>query len=1306
MTSNSLPILSRVGVVISPEAMAIARGDQILADFVDRVARPSWCQEIRRRGAQTRIADAIELLSDQIAHYNLDRDSALEAALTARRYAHYLLRDLSSYEAIARDVSANWKLPPAFPGPTDELEQFAESTCKQFLSSLLALIEGQPVHRGPSGSSPRYSREEPDAPFERWDDRARGRQWDTTAYSCHDVLRPIAMKLLRAGLAEDDGGQFEAAHLLLDQLQICYGFGAADALEILINPTGIEPEISPHFPGWIDRQSGELVRVIGNGFFRGGLRYDQGTYRLRLLPHVRRLLDQCVPKSHEGPLRLALGDDNFYDSYRRRTRRIISDWQPRMGFRGKNLHASFEAAALYACRIFSSELSIFRGKSVYGSDSEANYISLSAAEIEAKWALVYRQLHFWATNSEPSVELLGSRPQTNRLGRLDALSFSEVVRLVRDRIAAAGSWNELVVCCEALLQALGGRNRVHRNPASLYRAFPCAHLQLADKHRDSELIGIREVPVVGPVRDLVEFAVDVVGVDGDFLPYLEGGTVVSSSEVTNRSLFAWLSAGRVSSLGRTALYNELRTRGVGDVIRSYLLGHGDREVLRSLSLPVSGSRLFAEASAVLEVILQESDYGQAVAELRAAAQRFDRPKRSKSWLRNNDGALEVLSVASDRPTPLTQFEDRCASWIYDGLQNELRLSAEPWASAALLSLEAGIPFRFLVANHSYFNFGSIAFPEGQDEALLVALIEHADVGHLSPFLYRLPKECASLEQIRRRFNNRCSDRRKAPTQFLRYSLFGDPKDVPKAIARFLNCLLLRGNAPRDHANLSGREAVELLDRISSRLAIHLHPKSVTAGFRGSVPGMNHIEIESVVSEIYGQNCHLKNLCGEHWEPWIPCSYRRKISRAVPASFKKWIESQRVALNDPWLTAVHQGNHPVQRLHDLFVHHRFDPGIGRFVLVLKLLGFGKTERRNLAYAAYRMFRARGNLSLSAPERIIDACSPGWHQRVENSSARIRPVKAEYDETQKRTREHMTVSVLSAQRISEVVALEPYELNNGSYGGWIYVYDGKTDSARRAICLEHLGTSDPNLAITDHRRVEWIASEAPKTTTKRLSRAIKRAFDINPHGLRRSAAWRALRFHHANLISSGNLLETLAVLARCFGHRSIITYLHSYVGTMLAALSERGLNARNLVLKPLPTRRIVSGRDALRELYSGRTHARHVIRMVLKRLRAEPSGGTLMGRCWVGSRSRLAAHATWCDQQLAVPVWVGELPGFPQLPEFWDALAKIREVAETRHLPVLIVVPQNVLRDKHDRFVAILGAEALAGPFENPPPPLRI
>ncbi len=1300
--NNPATLLARTGVSLSPRALAIARSDSIFERFLGWLARPNWLRAIRLGEAQAGICGIAELYADQISECCLDRNSALEVSLTARRFAHYRLRGLSSYDQISREVRQTSMLPPAFPDPRDLLQSFAPSTCHQFLSSLQAFIEREPVHRsGDSGSQgARGSREDVDRPFEKWESAKIPPEWETTSFACHDVLRPIAMRLLRDGLAGHDVANSDAPHLLVDQLQICYGFGWADALELLVAPDGSAPVIISECPGWIDRQRGELVRIVGNGFFPSGRRYALGTYRLPLLPHVRLLLDQCVDQGFYGSLNGAFGAGGvFHDAYRRRLHIIIGEWQPRMRFRTKSLQASFEAAALYDRGIVAAELSLMRGKSVYASETEANYISILASEIVEKWTRIYGQLYQWATGCEVQPVFPQCAGQSHLLGRPSALSLAAYIELVRAMVARAQCWNELMVCIAALLQALGGRNGIHRNPASLYRAYPCAHLQFADKHREGELVGLREIPVVDPVRELVDVAIEIVGVDGDFLPYIDGGAVVTSSEVSDRSLFAWLASNESSSLGRTAFYNELRGRGVGDVLRSYLMGHGDRDVLRSLSLPLTGARLYSEAASVLEPILLQCRFPEAVADLRTAAARFTRPEIPPEWLHHRD-AYEVWSVDAARPTPLTELEDRCATWIYQGLQTGLNLPAEPWASAVLLSLEAGVPFSFFVSNRSYFAFGSIAFPQGREEALLVALMEQADVGHLSPFLIRLPRNCASLSHIRRRFERRCRDGHTTPEQALNYALFGDKSHASSAVARYVNRLLIRGRAPRHLCNLGGKDAVQLLDRISSRLATHLHLHSVAAAFRGVIPGLNHIEMRFVLAEIYGEEGReLRNLAGERWSEWVPVSFRRKVvNRELPQTYALWIQSQREHISDFWLNSIRRRANPILSLHALFVRHRFAPAISRFKSVLEVAGYEPNECNALAKAAYHYFRQRGNLAVSEPEPIINLdklpCELVWGKV--NLGLRLgKVIDEERTLIEKQTIDHARLCAHSGLRISEAVALRPAEVINSFSGSWVYVYDGKTRAARRAVCLERIGAGKLELTLGDYRRVEMREHNTPGARTKRLRRLIDRLFAINPHGFRRSSAWRALRWHLNRWNQGGSLLATLAALARCYGHRSIVTTLHDYIGTLLATLDEVGVDARKHYLQPLPERQFAHSRKALRDLYSGRTLARHEIMMAIKRCAAQPGSGGLIGMCWIGAQSDGAVHATWCDDQLGLPVWVEVLPGFPELPEFWLAITKIRQIAEQRHLPILILVPRMVIRDKRDRLAAALGDDCFAG-----------
>jgi hypothetical protein len=215
--------------------------------------------------------------------------------------------------------------------------------------------------------------------------------------------------------------------------------------------------------------------------------------------------------------------------------------------------------------------------------------------------------------------------------------------------------------------------------------------------------------------------------------------------------------------------------------------------------------------------------------------------------------------------------------------------------------------------------------------------------------------------------------------------------------------------------------------------------------------------------------------------------------------------------------------------------------------------------------------------------------------------------------------------------------------------------------------------------------------------RLRRMLEKVSNLTLHGLRRSQIFSSLLFALETEYRQGNLVEHLATLARCYGHCSLITFLHSYVGGMLATLAAYPpISWQSLNGIDAGAARLHDIAPALMRLYDGSEHAIRQLSAAVNRIHARPTcDGPSASRCWVGDERKLAEQTRWSDQRSTSPVWPESLPDKPKLPEFWEAIARIKALAARRNLSVLLAISAKTQTGFRTRFEDILGLDCWAG-----------
>jgi len=823
------------------------------------------------------------------------------------------------------------------------------------------------------------------------------------------------------------------------------------------------------------------------------------------------------------------------------------------------------------------------------------------------------------------------------------------------------------------------------------RETPHPHLMFYDKKRFSEPIGLRQLPAIPVLMAFVDLGRCVFG-ESDLIGYFVDGKWRPSDGVLDRSLFSWLATDEIASIGRTAYINGLRRTGAGGALCSWLSGHQNKDLFHSELLPVPPGRLLNDAAPVLERLLRESKFGDAVRELGEAFNRMPRPLSEPVQLSSSIG--DIQNVELKRLAPFSKVEDLFSKRCLEGaFQLGKSLALDPWATGILLSLEAGMPFGRLIADRPHLTFRVFAYDQTSECWFFIPVLEQEDVGHLSPYVFRLPSNSLTVKHAQLRFRQLQSGQKsKSIDQFLNSQLLGSRRTLHAQVKKHVGQLLSR---PGDAVTLTARAAIRLVDRISCQLCTHYQPGSVAASLRGAIPfGINHVAVEDVIETMTGRKPRLIDLAEQPWQPWVPVSHRRSTTKPLPSSFQHWTARLRRHQRQ-FSTSVQEK--PVAAIVGLFAANRMKPARDRFREVLAIAGITGTKAECLSRSIYARIRALGNLALTKPARMCNYRELlAIVERIPSVASGLpyfwRTTRSERIRLRERAAQQLALCVFTADRVGETIALEPSEVCSGSYGNFVYIREGKTYAARRAVHVEYIGES-PALSLSP--LLPRQASEKVSAVAMRLRGLLGKLIPLSLHDLRRSQAWAALSRAIEQIYPSGNLVEFLATLARNFGHRSLITLLHSYAGGMLATLALPPVDWATVRWTRLQIRLGPRVPELLR-IYDGTAYALDLLQAAVRSTRSFVSvRGYTESRCWVGEDRCRSQHLRWCDSQSGCLVWPQPLPDRPDLPEFWESIEHVRDLAAARNISILFTMRAKTSREHRERFEAVLGPGCFAG-----------
>ena len=1260
-------------------------------------SRPAWLQALR---AHADLRNALVYVLDRVAHQlemAAPGDRARTADLACRAARRYLLLltlrpDLADLECCAEHVEELMAMPALSGAPGSVCSPRSLSCIAAFLKALRCFRTGAPILAAHA-----WSREKVNETFESFVDthflRGRFAGLGSTQWSCLDPLRPLAVGILRNChdfLATDWTNRQRATHYLIALLCIYYGMDYHDALVLHVG----RPASSVPAPGFLDLEGGRLIRSIGSGFFPGDGAFARSELSLPLVPEIAALSAGLGLRADGAPLREQLGHDAhvFYGRWLRRYRTVRLR---RMKLGTMGLHLTFDYVALFKCGIYACELSLLRAAPRYGSATECSYVCATEEELVGYWHDVVAVIRRWA--KLPGYR--GTIAQPERQHGTPSVTLSWYVEMVRQRIRGATRRNELLVAREGLLRCLGRRNSLrHENAAACVRGYPEPALQLIDKWSNGRALGVRYLPLVDAIEKFVELCARHCG-EGRLVSY-EGksGEWCASDEVGDRDLAQWLHVGCARQSARTAFFNELRRRRVGTVIRNAAMGHSAELTWESAILPIPNAVLFAQLRETLEAILEESGFATAVAELAAAFERF--PAKPQAVDREDYTGESGTATSVAAPfAPLTEVEDFLGCRILANLGREL-LPATGWATAVYFSLELGVPFRLLARNMRYVTYRCILVDVVTERVFFFVPIEGTDVGHLDFYPIEIPKTSTAWRHMLARWEELRASRRKLRA-CLDTPIFDDPEIMADRVAKYVSRL---AGTTDERLRFADRDAVRLLERLSGALCRHWQCGSVAGALAMEIPfGLNQIDVAQTVSCITGIPAMLRNLGGDEFEE---CLFRRGGRRPAPmpdrrARYEEFLERLTYAR---WPEGLADEAEQAGYLHELFRNADIAPARDRFRHMATQLGSTKPAAARIATLARELSHRHSLLEPTRPEPFpTDEAMQRSGARISARNLDIRHVNPGVRiQRIEDTARSLEMLVGSGCRLSESILTLPEELIEEEEWTAHYIYKSKTDAGRRMVLPGEFKVNEDAVPSREpicawsrrklnlNKRHDLQRLEAEKARLQRQVKAIL-GDDFHPHTLRHYRAYTALvalfQRHRQNFS------QMLASIARMFGHASALTFLNSYVGTLLACFAVppsplAGLDATWMGRCEARLRRHLRLETLLRDQYSGHTAARAAILREKRRFEAlrhnDPSTeGSL--ECW---DLRAEHDDPRLRAALASPsTRVVELPPTPGMPLYWETIAVIWSRAVAAGINVVLDMPRAVQRGWEKRITCI-------------------
>jgi hypothetical protein len=1227
---------------------------EALCDVLDRVARQMEIAETRHL---VRTADL--------------------ACRAARRYLLLLARypDLGGMEACAEWVEEHLLLPSLSAAPGSPCGPLSQPCIDAFLRALRCFRSGAPLV-----GAHQLSREREDETFETFEDKAwlRGRfaPLGTTRWSCLDPLRPVATGILRdsaARLAAGGEARPVDACYLLGLVCLCYGFDHLDALVLTVG----RPASPMPGPGWIDLEGGRLVRRIGTGFHSGDGAFERSDLSLPLVPEIaglaRRLGLQpdgrCLHEHEEMAAHAA------YRSWVRRRRRACLPTMARL--HSVSLHLVFDYAALFEARLQACELSLLRAAPRYGAATECSYTSMTEGELLAGWNATVAVLRGRAGLAP----FAGVAEVPERSHGTVGLPFSECVARVAEQARAATCRNEALAAMEGGRRCLGGRNTLrHESVAACVRGCPEPTLLFVDKWRGGRALGARYLPLCGPVEEFAALCAEHCGA-GPLL-YEEGGARVMSDVVADRDLFRWLNHGSCRQVARTALFNELRRRRVPAHVRAAIMGHGSELTWESVLLPVPNAELLGAIRAALLPLLRDCGFHEALAALRDALERFP-----------DEGGEPCASRAEERHVPwgegafapLSDTEDFLACAMLANLPL-VRLPANGAASLVLTAVELGAPSHGLLAMLRQATFRCLVDDEESGRTFFGMPVEGTDVGHLDHFPLEFPPGSAALRHLRGRWKALCRSR--SPRQIERTldePLFGETHGLEKRLGLYVSRLAGdEGHGVR----LAEHDALRLLDRVSASVCRHRQCGSVAAALAREIPaGINQIEMGAVFARVLGRrgrlrHWHGKEFCGELYRT-------RSAADACEERRDRYNHLLKAIDYEQWPQELVGEGQRAQWLYERFLRGAAAPGRARYRDVALLLGSPAVQAARIAGKALRLARRHGALVSSRAEAVPtrEEVRAGW----ERIAAGRLDVRGRGIAAGERARADVVRSlellVLGGCRLSESARAVAREAVREPEFRAHYIPLSKTEAGRRMVLPAELsreplpppaGPEEWNRRKLDLRKKQDRRKHAARV--RRLDRQMKGVFGrrYRLHSLRHYRADEGLaaaRERHA-----GNFALMLATMARMFGHASMLTFLNTYVGTLLAGYAARpvawpGLAGLFLRGKAARLRGALRSETQLRDEYSGLAFARAELLREQRRW-AAGSAAVVTGSVVFADLRSEAGAARLQAVMASASTRVADLPPAPELPLYWQTIEFVMRRARWMGVQLVIHLPETV------------------------------
>ena len=929
---------------------------------------------------------------------------------------------------------------------------------------------------------------------------------------------------------------------------------------------------------------GRVILQVGNGYFRDGDCFAPAEHEIALPPFLARLAEIACTRDDVGiRLDYAMGDiSGPRKAFLERALRERPELLKMLGKAG--LHTAFAAVAIDALGICPTVVGLLTARPLPGTRGECAYLRTDQEELDEALRRIWHRLRGQPDSHE------GSPVLTRRPADPDT-DPAQCYRELKDRVAGAKGWNQLMACAVAFFRlALGWRPLLdHPHPALHVRRHPSAAVELQDKEIAGTLRA-RWVALLPEVQAVIDALCRVLPASSQIL-YEHAGAWVGYSQLPDSArgaLGTFLTFAHERN-PRAALYGALRKIGVPNTVINTILGHGaDPVQWNGHGNPVSLLRIIAGQRAALQRVYDRFGVGEIAGLLAEKIAALDPIKRSagvpgptllgQAMEERHNGEIRL------HVTPLTPIQHIAHDRLCDAFErapHDKRLDVDFVIALAL----SGISPEHLLRQRAYYDqscVGEAVGKDGSQHPCFAALVPHDDAGGLSALLLPLRPipsgqgDAPLATRLLRRMVGR------SRVYALTNPLITRPaKEFRRAVGTRVARLLCQ---TRDRCPLSHEAGFRLLAAIAENACVWHYGGSIAGVLSGAVPlGFNHADPRDVSERMFGTR-DLRDIKGDPWrpraaepngrgddlsrfrnalaglDPGLKTRLRIDSTRGRPPSLPTWCLRHR----DPAEWTASQWAEVIA----MFFPR---PSVGRIRDAMRIAGLGK-RAKTMSAAAYRVLAEKGRLRLSDAfsGRDLDWRDLGQAVAVAAGNRGLSAAEAE----------EMSAFVLwlyaGQCRPSEAYHLSAERLLMLPGSGDVYagIPMGKTPAAKRVVSLagmcpdrdlaSHLLAAFERMAgnrdranpsvfplLTKRwgrpRRGRWVIDGRAMRPV--LAAVLEEVADMKPYDLRHRGCMNRLTHvvgeHAANRYA-------LATGGKGFGHQDAIQQWLHYVGTMIVAI----------------------------------------------------------------------------------------------------------------------------------------------------------